>query len=47
MNLGGLYGNGMPKVIKFDETVDLMLAVRDTSACEEEMGDLPSKLRRR
>ena len=38
MNLGGLHGNGMPKVQQFYQTVDLMLAV-GTRLRGQETGD--------
>ena len=43
MNLGGLHGNGMPKVQQFYQTVDLMLAV-GTRLRGQETGDFVVKL---
>ena len=43
MNLGGLHGNGMPKVQQFYQTVDLMLAV-GTRLRGQETGDFAIKL---
>ena len=35
MNLGGLHGNGMPKIQQFYQTVDLMLAVGTVCAARK------------
>ena len=43
MNLGGLHGNGMPKIQQFYQTVDLMLAV-GTRLRGQETGDFAVKL---
>ena len=43
MNLGGLHGNGMPKMQQFYQTVDLMLAV-GTRLRGQETGDFAVKL---
>ena len=43
MNLGGLHGNGMPKIQQFYQTVDLMLAV-GTRLRGQETGDFVIKL---
>src|SRR6185437_12428413 len=43
MNLGGLHGNGMPRVQQFYQTVDLMLAV-GTRLRGQETGDFVVKL---
>ncbi len=43
MNLGGLHGNGMPKVQQFYQTVDLLLAV-GTRLRGQETGDFVVKL---
>jgi acetolactate synthase I/II/III large subunit len=43
MNLGGLHGNGMPKVQQFYQTIDLMLAV-GTRLRGQETGDFVVKL---
>jgi acetolactate synthase I/II/III large subunit len=43
MNLGGLHGNGMPKIQQFYQTVDLMLAV-GTRLRGQETGDFVVKL---
>jgi acetolactate synthase I/II/III large subunit len=43
MSLGGLHGNGMPKILQFYQTVDLMLAV-GTRLRGQETGDFVVKL---
>jgi acetolactate synthase I/II/III large subunit len=43
MNLGGLHGNGMPKIQQFYQTVDLMLAI-GTRLRGQETGDFSIKL---
>jgi acetolactate synthase-1/2/3 large subunit len=43
MNLGGLHGNGMPKIQQFYQTVDLLLAV-GTRLRGQETGDFAIKL---
>jgi acetolactate synthase-1/2/3 large subunit len=43
MNLGGLHGNGMPKIQQFYQTVDLLLAV-GTRLRGQETGDFAVKL---
>ncbi len=43
MNLGGLHGNGMPKIQQFYQTVDLLLAV-GTRLRGQETGDFVVKL---
>ena len=43
MNLGGLHGNGMPKIQQFYQTVDMMLAV-GTRLRGQETGDFAVKL---
>lgn len=43
MNLGGLHGNGMPKIQQFYQTIDMMLAV-GTRLRGQETGDFAVKL---